>query len=918
MPCCHSTENHCERTKRTGRYNGKIFLFSIKIIHMKNTVPGIFLLLFALAAQAQDVISVRPLTHKILMVHLSEGYIEYHRAGQTASDDVVVRNELDVLAASQTASYQLSSSDDSHYQSALHPTEVGRKTKGTAFSGICQGWGFLPYFNEVGCLNTDPDHVKEHWLYLFLPQPLVSGATYTLELNGLVSNGHAHTFTFRETTLRSDAVHVNQIGYSTKAPRKFGYVYSWLGDKGGLDLSPYAGNAFHLVDTLTRQIVFTGSLAFRKPADSPETGQVGDTPNQNFLGGEVYECDFSAFNTPGEYRLVVEGIGCSYPFRIHADVLREPFHYAMRGIYQNRSGIPLTMPYAQARPAPHNVLTTPGFAGRLKYTRTTWCQVSSGDASMDDKPLWEAGIAGNLTQTWGWYQDAGDWDGYLSHMKIPSYLLFLYEQFPGNFTDGEIILPESGNGQPDVLDEARWLLRFYKRLKDELVEKNWGTGGIGGSRIFGDLWGSDSGPNGTGRGSWMDTDRTWVVSGEDPFVTYWYAGAAAHYHYLLARSGWIDTEGINWLNEAEAAYTWAKAHEGASGTCHEFSLVHLRAYAAASLYKATGRASYHSNFLQDAPRLNLTASNQSLLEEKAFAAWQYFSLPAARTVNPGVFNECKAAIMATADFHLLLEALDGRACRWGGNFWFPMLVGQATTPKVVEGAMAMALLKQAEPEKAFAYQSALFQTADYFLGNNPLNMTWITGLGENYPQHIFHLDSWYAPNGGMRKGVNVYGPWRSELHENYGPWRAEWPALTTYPDFHEFPGHERWFGIRTAPLTAEFTIHQNNLVSAFVFGALADSISPFTHEDPVGLSQWPAQANTLVVYPNPARDTFQFSLGEGIVPVSCVVLNKMGQVVKSTTTIEHTIDLKGMPAGLYFVIITDHRGKQWQGRMLKQ
>lgn len=637
---------------------------------MKKLITFAILCILQFTANGSDIVSVRPLTNRILLVHFDDGYIQYHGAGQTGDDDVIFLDTLNVVAASLLPNYLISSPDDLNYALGQNPVDLGRKTKGTEFSGICQSWGYLPYFDDWGCINNDPDHVKEHWIYLFMPYTFENNSTYTLTLNQLAKNSNSFTFTFNEKSLRSDAVHVNMIGYATDAPQKFGYVYSWLGDKGNLDLSSFAGNSFYLIDTLTQNIVYTGQLVFRKPADSQETEQVGDTPNQNFLGAEVYECDFSGFNLPGEYQLCVQGIGCSYPFSIKPDALREPFYAAMRGIYQNRSGINLDMPYAQARPAPHNVLTTPGFAGRLKYTNTTWCEVSASDASPDDISLWESGIVGDLTDTWGWYQDAGDWDGYLSHMKLPSYLMFLYEQFPKHFKDSDIILPESGNAQPDILDEARWLLRFYKRLKDELLDKNWGTGGIGGSRIFGDLWGEDTAPDGTGRGSWVDTTRTWVVSGEDPFITYWYAGVAAHYHFILSSAGWSDVEGINWLGEAESAFAWAQSHSSGNTICHEYELMYLRAYASASLYKATGNNMYHDYFLQDAPLLNLSVNNIDLLETKAFGAWQYISLPSSLVIDTAVLAGCKNAIIATADFQLLFPGLENRACRWGGNLFF--------------------------------------------------------------------------------------------------------------------------------------------------------------------------------------------------------------------------------------------------------
>jgi endoglucanase len=787
-------------------------------MHKAALTLGLFVIISS--AKGSDVVEVRPLTNKIIMIHFDDGEIIYHKSGQKSNNDIVKISELNISAATNTGNYKISSPDDINFRSGLPPAGLGRKSKGTEFSSICEGWGEIPYFDAPGCLNTSPDHVKEHWIFLFLSHPMVEGKIYFVSTGRLAKGNNSFKFIYNTKQLRSDAVHVNQIGYVNNAPQKFGYVYAWIGDKGSLDLSGFNGSNFYLTDS-SSNIVYSGKLRFRKNALSQETGQINETPNNNFLGAEVYECDFSSFSKAGSYVLSVEGIGCSFPFSIGADVLRNPFQYVMRGIYQNRSGINLTAPFAQDRPAPHNVKLTPGFAGKLKYTKTTWCEVSESDASSNDKPLWDAGITGDLTETWGWYQDAGDWDGYLTHLKIPTCLMFLYDNFPENFSDGELLIPESGNGHADILDEARWLIRFYKRLRDELTSKGWGTGGVGGARIFGDLWGSDAAPDGSGRGSWQDTTRTWIVSGEDAFTTFWYAGVAAHYAACLKKEGTKDSEGIDWLQEAKSAYTWAMMHAPSNSTCHGFDIRHLRMYAAASLYKMTSDSSYHEQFLADFKSLGISEGDHELTDTKAYGIWQYCMLPEGLLTDKKIYSTAISAIESTATYQLLSPSLEQRACRWGGNFWFPMLVGQATTPMINEGIMGYAFLKNSKPSLAFEYKTVLHNTADYFLGNNPLNMTWITGLGEKYPKGIFHLDSWYSSSGGVRLGIVPYGPWKKDNNGAFGPWRNEWAALTTYPDYNTFPGHERWFDQRTAPLSGEFTIHQTNLSSAFLYGALA-------------------------------------------------------------------------------------------------
>jgi hypothetical protein len=109
----------------------------------------------------------------------------------------------------------------------------------------------------------------------------------------------------------------------------------------------------------------------------------------------------------------------------------------------------------------------------------------SGDAKklMADSP-------GTLEDTWGWYQDAGDWDSYFTHLRVAQELLLVYEMGPRKLRTIELNIPESGNGVPDILEEAAWLPRFCQRLRAELQSRGWGSGGVG-LRVAGDAFGND-------------------------------------------------------------------------------------------------------------------------------------------------------------------------------------------------------------------------------------------------------------------------------------------------------------------------------------------------------------------------------------------------------------------------------------------
>ena len=768
-------------------------------------------LCFCWSAYGAELVEVLPLTDRILMLHFNEGHVIHHQRGQSRSDEKVVISPLDTEAASRLSTYAVTSPDDDHYQSAQAPVQVGRKSKGTDFAWFVDKW-------ENGhAVNTRPDHTKEHWVYLFLPEAMKRGKTYMVGTGSLASNGAEWKLVFDETKARSEAVHVNLLGYVPKAPQKFGYVYHWLGDKGGLDLKANEGNLFALSDPRTGITAFSGKLKFRMPATQQETFHKNDSPpDGNFLKADVYECDFSGFNRPGQYVLSVQGVGCSFPFTISPDIYREAFRTMARGLYHNRSGIALEKPYTEfTRPAPHNPKLTPGFAGKLIYTSVRFTEW--GGEGGDAKELL-ANSKGPIESA-GWYQDAGDWDSYYSHLRVAQELLLVYEMAPRNFTDAELNIPESGNGVPDILDEAAWLPRFCYRLRHELIDKHYGTGGLG-LRIAGDAFGDDEktlpGGKRVGQGSWEDVNRTWAASGEDPWSTYRYAGAAAHLAFCLEIAHAKDPEGIDWGREASEAYAWAQKNTRPADEQKGPALREPRAYAAAALFRTTGDKEYERQFAADTADVQSTTT---LWDDRQYGPLVYALGGGRGQCDSNLTSRIRGAVLATAD-HLAIEVASKRALRWGGNWSMPMLIGQQTTPWMLQAAVGHRLTRDKDPAKAERYLAALYTTCDYFLGCNALNMTWATGLGPRHPRHVFHMDAWYNGKDEFHPGIIPYGPWRKERAEGQGPWDVAWPHKTVYPPIDAWPGNERWFNNRCSPMNSEFTIHQNTAPAAALFGFL--------------------------------------------------------------------------------------------------
>ncbi len=155
--------------------------------------------------------------------------------------------------------------------------------------------------------------------------------------------------------------------------------------------------------------------------------------------------------------------------------LREPFYHCARAIFHQRCGIEIQEPYsefAQALPS-----FEPGWRSAPRSSSTA---ARTQDELVKKDPTIKTG---KTLEMWGGYHDAADFDRLIGHVRIPAVLLTLYEMFPKAFTDRQLNIPESGNGLPDLVDEARWGVDFWVRMQD--VEDG-GSARRGGSECRGD------------------------------------------------------------------------------------------------------------------------------------------------------------------------------------------------------------------------------------------------------------------------------------------------------------------------------------------------------------------------------------------------------------------------------------------------
>ncbi|MCS6831036.1 MAG: glycoside hydrolase family 9 protein, partial [bacterium] len=176
---------------------------------------------------------------------------------------------------------------------------------------------------------------------------------------------------------------------------------------------------------------------------SGRTVYEGDTrlvrENDPVSGDTVVEADFSAVRRPGKYRIEANGLEASPQFEIREGIYDRLFVDATRFYYLQRCGMELSKQFAAdfARPACH-------LGDKQAVTRE----------GTDPRDV-----------TGGWH-DAGDHNKYPPWVRYPLFfMLDLYDLKPAAFTDGQLNIPESGNGVPDILDEAAWELDWLLKMQ---------------------------------------------------------------------------------------------------------------------------------------------------------------------------------------------------------------------------------------------------------------------------------------------------------------------------------------------------------------------------------------------------------------------------------------------------------------------
>ena len=587
-----------------------------------------------------------------------------------------------------------------------------------------------------------------HTYYLQLSAPLKTGAKYRVVAKQLPKDlTTSLELSFDEATSITPAIKVNQVGYSELAKRRYAYLGWWAADLGAVDYGGFKN--FRVVNEGDQSVALEGSIRPRNTSDE--------------LSGEaVYEMDLSALK-PGKYHILVPGLGRSNSFAVGGDAMRQLYYDTNRAFLHQRCGHALAKPYSDfTRPACHLEVYKSGFLVEGRPPR--------------DEPK---------RHFRGGYHDAADYDVFEYHLRSTAQVLAMYALAPEKFTDGDLNLPESGNGVPDVLDEANWGLLAY--LETQLPD-----GGVP-----------------YGRGNDEDAIRDWEREhngvrpeyGLFPPDASWnmeYAATASQYARLVQK--YDEARAKEYLASARKAFDWGLANLASSPADRGGKL--YAAWAASELFETTGEDAYNAAFKKLYAEGAVKDASWKLAQAMPICIWTYASSKQAG-VDPKVQGELKQHLVRMADE--IVKNTDLPAYRVGrgpeakGNGWGNLNGG---------GRWADPCIRAYVLTKDQKYLDAASLNADFQLGANPLSKTFITGMGARPPLHPQISEFLYTgpgKTGTTVRGITVYGLTGDE---------PKW-----YPSI---PPWRRWrdMGNGGAEISSEFTITETIGASAMLYSFL--------------------------------------------------------------------------------------------------
>ncbi|MFT5472737.1 MAG: endoglucanase [Kiritimatiellia bacterium] len=672
--------------------------------------------------------------------------------------------------------YQLFSLADPNFKTPASPIAVYRKTRPVDMARIGR-WAF--------------DAPLEHRLYLAFKYPLQGARLYELRFGD--SKIDSMRFRFDPFNTVSEAIHISQIGFHPEDSVKVAYLSAWLGSGGGHTYP--RSTRFSIIDVADERTVFVGETEKRLS----ETSTHEDAYDVNYCGADVHILDFSSFKTPGQYRLFLDGVGCSESFRVASNVWENAFTQSARGLLHQRSGVALDSQWVD------NVEPRAFHPDDHQVVLHSDCSLMDSGKGLnargsDRLPFGNLNLGRTdqmVSNAWGGYCDAGDWGRRIQHLDVARLLFELFEVHPDYFSTAVLRIPELTNSLPDVVDEALWSVDFFRRLQTA-------DGGIRG--------GIDSAAYPRfGEASWQESLPVMAYA-PGMWSSYLYAGVAARAARCLTILN--HPNAFSYLDSALRAMAYAEGKftrhpKGEPALPH--ALHDARNLAAAELYRTTGGARWNALFLGSTAFTKANVSGQiPKVYDQRHAAFVYAST-SWHSADEKVRENARASVKRDADGAVRISNATGFG--WTKeSAWVPLGKGVVSTPQVLSILRAHALSGDKR------YLRAALMATQCGAGANPLNLSFTTGVGKRWPQQPLHINARMMKSAAPT-GLTVFGPLDINHFGNHMGF--ELIERFVYPPLKQWPVMECYFDVYMFPAMCEFSVHETIAKNVFAWGYLA-------------------------------------------------------------------------------------------------
>ena len=544
-----------------------------------------------------------------------------------------------------------------------------------------------------------------------------------------------------EVWQRADIL-TNQVGYFSDREKRATLLST---DKDAVD--------FELIDSSGKSVFSGKSEYFGFDADSEDT---------------VHIFDFSDFGGSGTFHLETADGAVSREFRVFAPdevsdysaLLYDSLNY----FYQNRSGIEIKSEYISSGDK-DDLARAAGHTSDVCEVQQTWGY---------------SGTSGSVDVTGGWY-DAGDHGKYVVNGGISLWLLQnMYEFALMNgtesiYADGALTIPESGNGFPDLLDEARWEMEWMLKMQ------------IDGGDYDGMVYHKAHDEKWTGLGvAPADDDMKRILKPPSTAATLNLAACAAQSARVW--KGPDDDFAEECLEAAEKAYAAAKKHpdmyapldESVGGGAYgDTDVSDESCWAATELYLTTGDKDYltdaeDSGFYMTVP---ITLGGGESVDTVGSFDWG--NTGALGTLSAIVnkdaagdgYDTAVKSLTEAAEHYLAIEAAQGYGLPYGqstlsyndsdeGYIW-------GSNSFAADNGIILAYAAAVTNDDKFA--DGALAAMDYLLGRNAMDYSYVTGYGTHTTENPHHrwwsnqIDASFpkAPCGVMSGGPNsgMQDPW---------------------------------------------------------------------------------------------------------------------------------------------------------------